>query len=566
MRRGADKTDRSGQTRSQPVKADTDRFAFELSAVGRADLDPVSRRFLSVNRKLCELTGYTERELLALSEPELTVQEYREARDPSITPRDRTPDDGKTPADREPAAAKPGADAPDRPAHPERTEVKRYRRKDGTALWVETHEAQYSEDSGKPSAVVLIVVDVTDRVLVERELEQAKNQIGIVNRMKNEFLSHVSHELRTPIGGIMGMIEVLMHRLEDRDLRQFLAVIRESSRSLLSIVEDILDLSRIETGKLELRSMEFDLQQELERTVHLFSERAEKKRLRLELRASPDIPRRVFGDPRRLSQVLRNLIENAVEYTETGTVTVTAHVRGEENGEKILLFSVTDTGPGVSEEDQRYLFTEFGRLRDVYTKRPTEGAGLGLAISRKLVELMGGRIWYQPGEEAGSTFSFTVRLKCARGGQAPGKEDEPISNSLAALPPLRILVAEDNLINRMFLGLMLKETGHTIIEVENGAQAVEKVREAFGQGDPFDLILMDVQMPEMNGMEATQRIRAMEGLASLVPIIAITAFAMHEDEEKFMDAGMDGYVTKPVNFEELADTIMRITESDYLAE
>jgi signal transduction histidine kinase len=559
MHRSADNTDRSGQTRSQPDRADTDRFAFELSAVGRADLDPVSRRFLSVNRKLCELTGYTERELLELCEPELTVHETRENGN-------RHPDEEKTAADLLSAAARPDTDGAARSGHPERTDVKQYRRKDGGALWVEAHEAQYADNSGKPSAVVLVVVDVTDRVLVERELERTRNQIGIVNRMKNEFLSHVSHELRTPIGGIMGMIEVLMHRLEDRDLRQFLAVIRESSRSLLSIVEDILDLSRIETGRLELRSMEFDLQQELERAVHLFQEYAAKKRLKLELRASPDIPRRVFGDPRRLSQVLRNLIENAVRYTETGTVTVQTRVRGEENGEKILLFSVTDTGPGVAEEDQRYLFTEFGRLRDVYTKRPAEGAGLGLSISRKLVELMGGRIWYQRAEQGGSTFSFTARLKCARGGQAPGKEDEPISNSLAALPPLRILVAEDNLINRLFLGLMLKETGHTIVEVENGAQAVEKVREAFGQGDPFDLILMDVQMPEMNGMEATQQIRAMEGPAALVPIIAITAFAMDEDEEKFMNAGMDGYVTKPVDFEELADTIMRITESDYLSE
>ena len=177
---------------------------------------------------------------------------------------------------------------------------------------------------------------------------------------------------------------------------------------------------------------------------------------------------------------------------------------------------------------------------------------------------MKGNIWYSSEEGKGTTFYFTVRLKKSGGKLTPNEEERPISNVLAALPPLRVLLAEDNVINRMFLSLMLKDAGHHTIEVENGRDAVNKVREAFESGEPLDLILMDIQMPEMNGMEAAQRIRRLAGPAAMTPIIAITAFAMEEDKERFLRAGMQAYVTKPVDFDELVESIMEVTESDYL--
>jgi PAS domain S-box-containing protein len=457
------------------------------------------------------------------------------------------------------------------------------RKSDGKLRWVEFAGRFELEPDGSPRRLLGVAADITERRQAEEELRQAREAAEAASRAKSEFLAHMSHEIRTPISAIIGLAEVLQPRLQNDQSRQFLSLIHDSAHSLLSIIGDILDLSRIESGKVEVQPRAFDLQVELEKLLSTYSVMARQKGLTLSLHLEEGLPRTLTGDPDLLAQVLRNIVSNAIKYTDRGGVRIAVGRAAEamqkpqassfraERGasakqrreaalqEAALRFEVVDTGIGIPADRQDRLFQSFSRVHGGTTRRTAEGTGLGLAISRRLVELMGGRIGVESEEGKGSTFWFTLRLG-VRGRDAPGgtEADRPAKtgNPLAKLPPLRVLLVEDSASNQAFLQATLEDAGHTVIPAADGRQAVEAVRR-----ESFDLVLMDIQMPEMDGIEATRRIRRLAGEAARVPIVAVTAFVQKEDAERFLEAGMDGYVGKPVDFRLLARAVQQVRRS-----
>jgi CheY-like chemotaxis protein len=343
--------------------------------------------------------------------------------------------------------------------------------------------------------------------------------------------------------------DVLLQQDLPAPVRRDLEMIRNSSGTVLNLLNDLLDLSRIEQGKLELEINPFDLREMVRMLVRPFELQAAGKGLLFELSVDPDVPEMVNCDSDRIGQVLKNILSNAVKFTEQGAIRVGVHLDKETAHLSRLGFSVSDTGIGIPEGKQDYLFQSFTQLDPSYSKK-FAGAGLGLAISKRLVELMGGTITIRSTPGTGSTFSFTVVFEKAEA-MEPATPLHQLD--LADHPPLSILLAEDNPVNRMFLKRALVAAGHHVAEAENGRETLE-----LAGGNRFDLILMDIQMPEMDGIEALRRIRSGDHGPSDIPIIALTAYAMKGDREKFLAEGMNGYVTKPVDFSDLAQEIMDI--------
>jgi signal transduction histidine kinase/CheY-like chemotaxis protein len=389
-----------------------------------------------------------------------------------------------------------------------------------------------------------LALELEDRVRERTfELEQA-------NRAKDEFLANMSHEVRTPVGEVIGMTDTLLQQEVPFPVRKDLEVVRNSSKTIMALLNDLLDLSRIEQGKLELHQRPFDIREVMASLVRTFEMQARDKGIAFETTIAEDVPGIVVCDPDRLGQVLKNLLSNALKFTETGSIRVQVHLdKATEHLAKIR-FTVSDTGIGIPKEKIDEVFLTFTQLDTSYSKK-FAGAGLGLAISKRLVELMGGEISVQSEVGKGVTFTFTVVFDKAVEAKQ-GEELQP-AMALSDLPPLKILLAEDNAVNRLFLRRALIQAGHWVEEVENGKEVLERV----GQNN-FNLILMDIQMPDMDGLEATRRIRSGGYGKKGVPIVAITAYAMKGDREKFLAEGMDGYVTKPVEFGELARVIAEV--------
>jgi len=393
--------------------------------------------------------------------------------------------------------------------------------------------------------VLCIARDVTRMRQQEQLLRKAKDEAEIASRAKSEFLASMSHEIRTPLGGILGMTELLMTRVADDQNQSYLELIENSAMSLLGILNDILDLSKIEAGKVGLEPEEFELADEMFSLAELFRIQAAKRSLAFDLHLDEAIPRRLHGDLEKLKQVLRNLLSNAVKFTETGGITLGASLAEREGDQCLLRFTVQDTGLGIPRHKQKNLFGMFEQLRDHMRKNYT-GTGLGLAISKRLAGMLGGDIAVESEKDQGSIFTFTALLTCASG--RPRQEVcRPETSALAHLPPLRILVAEDNPINQIFIQALLQDAGHDVRIAPTGRDVLDILAK-----DGFDCVLMDVQMPEMDGMEATRRIRSLVSPQCDIPIIALTAYAMKEDQERIMQAGMDGYVTKPVDIDEFS--------------
>jgi PAS domain S-box-containing protein len=433
-------------------------------------------------------------------------------------------------------------------------------RPDGTIRWINCRIFPVMDEEGQVYRMAGLAEDITRRVGLEKELEKALNVAIESARLKSEFLANMSHEIRTPMNGIIGMTELTLDTELTHDQRDYLGMVKTSSDSLLVIINDILDFSKIESGKFDLDPIDFSVVAAVSETLRPLAVRAEQKGLKLTFQVAPNLPEYCYGDGTRLRQILVNLVGNAIKFTEAGEIAVLVEQESQTATDITLHFQVRDTGIGVSPEKQELIFEAFAQA-DGSTTRKYGGTGLGLAITSQLVALMGGRVWVESaattlergGADPGSIFHFTLRLgaaRAARGRNSPKRikaNAEPVLVQERSRRKWRVLLAEDHPINQHLVVQLLGKRGHVVKVAVNGRQAVEMSAQ-----EPFDVVLMDVQMPEMNGFEATGEIRRREAALKVhTPIIAMTAYAMKGDRERCLAAGMDAYLSKPIKAAEL---------------
>lgn len=428
----------------------------------------------------------------------------------------------------------------------------------GKLIWADMTFATFHSQG--QSRLLVMMQDITERKQAEAEVRAAKELAEGATRMKSEFLANMSHEIRTPMNAILGMSHLALQSDLPPRQRDYLQKISQSGQFLLGVINDVLDISKIEAGMLEIEQTDLRLEKVLDHAVSLVSERAAAKGLVVAVDIALDVPRSLIGDPLRLEQILVNYLGNAVKFTERGGIDINVRLKESAGQDVVLHFSVADTGIGMTAEQTRRLFESF-QQGDASTARRFGGTGLGLAISRKLAQLMGGAVGVESSPGQGSTFWFTARLTVAtKAGRLAVTDETAIPPAIPAasveatahsLEGSRALLVEDNPFNREVAVAMMEDLGLTVVVAEDGWAAVEKVA-----GGDYDIVLMDVQMPVMDGLQATRLIRQMPGRQDL-PIVAMTANAMREDRQRCLDAGMTDYLCKPIDPHALGEVVSR---------
>lgn len=499
------------------------RSYFEQATIGIC-VTGANRRFLLANNRACEIFGYSHAELLETSWDSITYHDDLKFEESQLA---------------QLALGMTESYMLD----------KRFVRKDGTLLWCSTEVRAVKREDGSIDYLLELVQDISVRKQSEEALREATRTAELANQAKSQFLANMSHELRTPMNGIFGMADLLGTTHLSDEQRKFLGYITSSSERLLSIINDILDLSRVESGKMALVPAEFSLHKLLLEKKEIYETVTRRKNLTFKVEAPPELPDRVIGDAQRIDQVLCNLLNNAVKFTETGTISLSAAIIAADESRLRLRFSVLDTGIGIPSEKMEMLFTYFGQLDMSLTKK-YGGTGLGLAISKALAQQMEGDCFAEIMTEGGSLFHFELTLglpldsAAAKTVSRPGETDEPVTHQ-----PAHILLVEDDPVSQLVIAEFCRLRSFTLTTAGNAHDALEALANS-----NFDLILMDIQLPDTSGIELAATVRERHGQE--IPIIAATAYSQKSQEEHLKDGQFDNFVQKPFNLQSLHKLIV----------